>query len=111
LIWRIRERSAFSRLSAEGKRARAGVLWCTYLIDPPGIATPPRVAFAMSRALGSAVVRNQLRRRLRAMLQAASSAGTLAPGMYLFGAAPTAASRSVSELQFDLGQLLGRLRA
>jgi ribonuclease P protein component len=67
------------------------------------------VAFSLGRALGPAVVRNRLRRQLRAMLQAASSAGTLRPGIYLFGATPLAASRSASELQFDLQQLLARL--
>jgi ribonuclease P protein component len=109
LIWRIRERRAFARFAAEGQRARAGVLWCTFILDPPGITTPPRVAFALGRALGPAVVRNRVRRQLRVMLQAASSAGTLPSGMFLIGAQPTAASRSFVELQFDLTQLLRRV--
>jgi ribonuclease P protein component len=114
LIWRIRARSDFSRLAAEGQRARAGVLWCTYLLDPPGTTpalapTRPRVAFAFGRTLGPAVVRNRLRRQLRAMLQVESSAAALPPGMYLFGARPGAESRSFTELQFDLAQLIRRL--
>ena len=111
MIWRIRERRAFARLTAEGRRARAGVLWCTYVLDPPGNSTPPRVAFALGRALGPAVVRNRVRRQLRAILQDASSAGTLPPGEYLFGATPLAASRSHVELTFDMRQLLGRVHA
>jgi ribonuclease P protein component len=67
------------------------------------------VAFALGRALGPAVVRNRIRRRLRVMLQAASSDGTLPAGMYLIGAQPSAASRSFVELQFDLTQLLRRI--
>lgn len=110
MIWRIRERSAFARLSAEGRRARAGVLWCTFILDPPGTNTPPRVAFALGRALGPAVVRNRVRRRLRDGLRHASSASTLPPGWYLFGATPAAASRSFVELTFDLNQLLARVR-
>lgn len=110
LIWRIRERSAFTRLSREGRRARAGVLWCTYILDPLDTATPPRVAFALGRAFGTAVVRNRVRRQLRAMLQQAASESSLPPGMYLFGAVPDAASRSFVELQFDLQQLLERVR-
>jgi len=110
LIWRIRERSAFTRLASEGRRARAGVLWCTYVLDPPGTATPPRVAYALGRALGPAVVRNRVRRRLRVMLQQASSAADLPSGSFLFGAQPAAASRSYDELQFDLQQLLRRVR-
>jgi ribonuclease P protein component len=109
LIWRIRERREFARLTAEGQRARAGVLWCTYILDPPGISTPPRVAFALGRALGTAVVRNRVRRQLRAMLQDASSAGRIPAGTYLFGAKPIVASRSHVELQFDLNNLLDRI--
>jgi len=68
------------------------------------------VAFALGRALGPAVVRNRVRRRLRAILLDASSAGTLPPGDYLIGARPDAASRSFTELEFDLTSLLRRLR-
>ena len=111
LIWRIRERSAFTRIASQGRRARAGVLWCTYVLDPPGTVTPPRVAYALGRALGPAVVRNRVRRRLRAMLRQESSARGLPPGSYLFGAQPAAGTRSFVELQFDLQQLLARIRA
>ena len=111
MIWRIRERGAFQRLAADGQRARAGVLWCTYLLDPPGTTTPPRVAYALGRALGPAVARNRVRRRLRAGLAAASSEGLVPAGSYLVGAQPTAVSSSYDELMFDLHQLLSRVRA
>ena len=101
MIWRIRERSAFTRLACEGRRTRAGVLWCTYLPDPN--AAPPRVAYALGRAIGPAVVRNRLRRRLRALMAGAS----LPPGFYLLGAQAAAAQRSHDELAFDLERLLG----
>ena len=86
------------------------MLWCTFILDPPGTVTPPRVAFALGRALGPAVVRNRVRRRLRDMLRRASSESHLPPGWYLFGASPAAASRSFVELQFDLNLLLNRVR-
>jgi ribonuclease P protein component len=105
LIWRIRERSAFTRLAREGKRTRAGVLWCTYLPDP--VATPPRVAYALGRAIGPAVVRNRLRRQIRALLDDAS----LPPGWYLVGAQPAAAQRSRDELVFDVQRLLASVSA
>ena len=106
MIWRLRERRGFSRLAAEGRRVRAGVLWCTYVLDPPGIATPPRVAFALGRALGPAVTRNLIRRRLRALLNEAAS---LPSGTYLVGAQPAAATRSFADLKTDLTTLISRI--
>ena len=44
------------------------------------------------------------------MLQVESSAAALPAGMYLFGARPGIESRSYTELQFDLTQLLRRVR-
>ena len=42
----------------------------TWLAPPPdGRPHPPRVAFAVGRAAGGAVVRNRIRRRLRAALR------------------------------------------
>jgi ribonuclease P protein component len=94
LIWRIRERDVFARLSHEGRRARAGVLWCTFLHDPS--ISPPQVAFAIGRAVGSSVVRNRVRRRLRAALSSSPPLVHLAPGWYLIGARP-----GIVELSFD----------
>jgi ribonuclease P protein component len=60
------------------------------------------VAYAVGRAIGPAVVRNRLRRQLRAVLMTT----TLPPGWYLIGAQPIAAQRSQSELAFDLDKLV-----
>lgn len=109
MIWRIRARSAFGRLSAEGRRARAGALWCSVLFDPPGTSTPPRVAFSVGRALGPAVVRNTVRRRLRAAAQALQTQGLLPSGEYLIGARPPAAGASYAELSSDLERMLRSL--
>jgi len=99
LIWRIRERAAFRRLADEGRRTRAGALWCTFLLDPS--ASPPRVAFAFGRALGPAVVRNRLRRRLRMLLMAAA----LPDGWYLVGGGPAVVERTYDGLRSDVAQL------
>lgn len=109
MIWRIRERSVFARLSQDGARARAGVLWCTFLPDPS--ASPPRVAFAIGRAVGPAVVRNQVRRRLRALLSAAPADATLPPGWYLVGGRPTVAARTFPQLSSDVEALIASVRA
>jgi ribonuclease P protein component len=64
------------------------------------------VAYALGRAIGPAVVRNRLRRRLRVLLVDSS----LPPGLYLIGAQAVAAQRSSTELAFDLDRLVASVR-
>jgi ribonuclease P protein component len=62
---------------------------------------PPRVAYAVGRRVGNAVVRNRVRRRLRAAVQ--ESAELLQPGCgYLVGARPKAADATYAQLRTDL---------
>lgn len=65
----------------------------------------------MGRALGSAVVRNRVRRRLRAALQAAEAAGLVPAGDYLIGARSEAAACTYAELEADLRSVLSRVVA
>jgi ribonuclease P protein component len=65
------------------------------------------VAYALGRAIGPAVVRNRLRRQIRALLDGTS----LPPGWYLIGAQPGAARRSRDELVFDMQRLLDSVGA
>lgn len=65
---------------------------------------PPKVAFAIQRKVGTAVDRNALRRRLKAILRV--HADELSPGSYLVGAAPTSTSLGYPELEaFLLGAI------
>ena len=69
---------------------------------------PPRVGFVVSKAVGTAVVRNRTKRRLRALM--ASRVGTIPPGTdVVVRANPVAAQASSSELAVDLDRLLGRV--
>ncbi len=62
-----------------------------------------RVAYAVGRPVGSAVVRNRVRRRLRAVVREIDRSGAgLATGAYLIAARPEAADRSYRELRDDL---------
>lgn len=106
LIGRFCGRACFERVARCGSRARAGVLWCTYVLDP--LVSPPQVAYAIGRAAGPAVTRNLLRRRLRSLLQRKDS--VLPAGLYLFGASPGATRRSYDELTFDLDRLLSKIQ-
>jgi ribonuclease P protein component len=80
LITGITRRSTFDQLRREGTRVRRGSLGLTYL--PLGGARP-QVAFAISTRVGTAVVRNRSRRRVRAALCRRHAAGELAAGAYL----------------------------
>lgn len=62
----------------------------TVTFVPGDDGAPPRVAYAVGRGVGGAVVRNRLRRRLRAVMTELGP--RLGPGAYLVGAAPEAAT-------------------
>jgi len=93
--WRVRDRASFAALRRSGARRRVGPLTITRLEPAAGGSPVPAVAFAIGRSLGGAVDRNRLRRRLRAILAEVD----LAPGTYLVGAGPAAATLSHQELR------------
>lgn len=67
--------------------------------------TPPRVAYAVGKRVGGAVVRNRVRRRLRAAV--ARHRSELQPGAaYLVAAGPAAATASFAELDTAVAKLL-----
>jgi ribonuclease P protein component len=69
---------------------------------------PPRVGFVVSKAVGSAVVRNRTKRRLRALMHQRLS---LVPSGtdVVVRANPAAAQANSTELASDLDVLLGRV--
>jgi ribonuclease P protein component len=84
-LWRITDRGTFLALRHHGRRARRGPLTITWLPPTPGAPTPPRAGFAIGKATGGAVVRNRVRRRLRAALRQLAAEGRLPSGTYLLG--------------------------
>jgi ribonuclease P protein component len=106
LIWPIRDRSTFRAL-ARGRRRRRGDVMVSCVVVPGG--EPPRVAYAIGSRVGGAVVRNRVRRRLRAATR--SHAAALEPGhAYLVGATPAAATAPYAELSASLDEALRALR-
>lgn len=77
-------------------------------LDRPGSARPA-VAFAISRKVGGAVVRNRLRRQLRVAAELAAERNLLRPGWYLVMVAPAAAGASLTTLSGHLEHTLGQL--
>lgn len=76
----------------------------TWLAGEPGDDGPPRVAYAVGRRAGGAVVRNRIRRRLRAVV--CEAAAELAPGSYLIGAGTAAATLPYDELRATVTEAL-----
>jgi ribonuclease P protein component len=104
LIWRVDRREIFQALR-KGRRRRCGPLTVSWVEGDP--AEPPKVAYSVGRRVGSAVVRNRVRRRLRVLIR--ESADMLAPGAYLVGAGPEAASLGFESLRSHLLQALESL--
>jgi ribonuclease P protein component len=90
LIWRIRDRATFASLRGR-PRVRRGPISVTFLAAPG----PPRVAYAIGRSVGPAVVRNRVRRRLRSIVSRLS----LPSGAYLVGVEPGAAGMGFAQLE------------
>ncbi|QSB17582.1 ribonuclease P protein component [Natronosporangium hydrolyticum] len=113
---RLRRRSEFTAAVRAGRRAgRATVV--VHLRrpgdrpdQPPapgGVDAPPRAGFIVSKAVGGAVVRNTVRRRLRELVR--PHLAELPPGSLLVvRALPAAAGASSARLSADL---VGALRS
>ncbi len=96
-------------LRTHGIRVRRGPLSLTHLHDSEDHT---RLAFAIGRKVGPAVVRNRLRRRLRAIIADLDRQRSplLPTGVLLVSAGPDAVDRSHDELSNDVTRLLDELR-
>lgn len=102
LIWRIRDHATFVAFAGAPVR-RAGALSVRRVGGPAD--SPPRVAYALGRRVGSAPVRNRLRRRLRSVVAGLES--ELVPGSaYLIAARPEAVRMSTVDLETALRRAL-----
>jgi len=116
---RMRRRAEYTAAIRRGRRAFGTGAIVIHLLTPAaeGSAlsstsqTPPpsQVGFIVSRAVGSAVVRNRVRRRLRHLMR--ERLALLPPGSLLVvRALPDAAKRSYAELGAELDTALERAR-
>jgi ribonuclease P protein component len=103
----MRHRAEFSAAVRGGSRAGRALL-TGHLLVRPGRDEPARVGFVVSRAVGTAVVRNRVRRRLRHL--ARGYLGSLPGGSLLVVRAnPRAATARQADLAADLDLVLGTL--
>lgn len=106
---RLTDGATFHRTVRAGRRAGSRTL-VVHLVpaDADGGPGGPRVGFVVSKAVGNAVVRNRVKRRLRHL--AREHVSTL-PGaaVLVVRALPAAAAASSAELRADLDRCLSRV--
>ena len=104
---RMRRREDFSAAVRGGSRAGRSLL-TGHLLVRPGSQEPARAGFVVSRAVGGAVVRNKVRRRLRALMSGHME--SLPQGSLLVVRAnPRAATARQSDLAADLDLVINTL--
>ncbi|RPF19463.1 ribonuclease P protein component [Myceligenerans xiligouense] len=105
---RLRRSVDFERTVRRGTRAGRPTLVVHLLADSgDGSGNPPQVGLVVSKAVGNAVHRNRVKRRIRASV--AGYIGDLPRGACLVvRALPPAAGTSYHELDADLGSCLHR---
>lgn len=99
--------SDFRLASRAGRRAGRTTLVVHLAVDPTGGST--RAGFVVSKAVGNAVVRNRVRRRLRHLVREHFER-LPDSGVLVVRALPPAAEASYAELSSDLVSALERVR-
>lgn len=104
---RLTDAASFREATRRGRRASRPTL-VTYLLSPePPQGPPARVGFVVSKAVGNAVARNRVQRRLRHLVSPWVS--SLGDGSVLVvRALPPAAAAGSAALDRDLAACLGR---
>ena len=105
----MRRSAEFATTVRRGRRgtARALTVHVEPALVPAETQSAPLVGFVVSRAVGGAVVRNRVRRRLRHLLR--ERLGTLPAGTrVVIRANPAAATRTSAQLAADLDRALVR---
>jgi len=105
LIRSVRDRATFDAL-ARARHRSGGVVTLRFVPGDP--ASPPRLAVATAHSSGNAVIRNRVRRRLRAAV--AAHRDELVGGAYLFGGGREAATVSFASLRDAVGGLIRSVR-
>lgn len=106
-VGRITSRAAFSEVQRARARGACGPVRAAFA--PVDEGTPgvfPQVGYAIGRRCGSAVVRNRLRRRARAVVR--EEAPSLPRGAFLVRLEPGASDLTATRFRHDLAEALRR---
>jgi ribonuclease P protein component len=109
---RLRRHGEFTATVRGGRRSGRGAIVVHLMLQNDGTepARTPRAGFVVPKAVGVAVVRNRVKRRLRHLVR--ERLGDLPPGSDLVvRALPGAATRSYPEIAADLDGALAAARA
>jgi ribonuclease P protein component len=98
----IRSRHTFEAVRRDSSHGRSGPLSVSFL--PQITWSRAEVGYAINRRVGNAVVRNQLRRRLRAIMS--EQAPSLPIGAYVVHTGPGAPSLGFDELKVAMSRAL-----
>ncbi|HEY5990035.1 MAG TPA: ribonuclease P protein component [Streptosporangiaceae bacterium] len=106
--FRMRRKADFALTIRRGSRAGKELLSGHLLFRADASDEPPRAGFVVSKAVGTAVVRNRVRRRLRSAVR--GHLPSLPGGSLLVVRAhPQAATARQADLAAELDVVLGRL--
>lgn len=105
---RLTDGETFRHVARRGRRAGSRTLVVHLAVT--GGSAPARAGFVVSRAVGNAVVRNRVKRRLRHLVSEHLAALDGLPGsaVVVVRAQPAAATASYSELRRDLARCLSK---
>jgi ribonuclease P protein component len=106
---RLRRSTDFAAAIRGGRRAGRGTVVVHLFLEEPALASTARAGFVVSKAVGNAVVRNTVRRRLRHLVRPLL-ADLPAGATLVVRALPAASSASYSVLGADLEAALAAAR-
>jgi ribonuclease P protein component len=107
---RLRRSTDFAAAVRGGRRAGRGAVVVHLFLEEPARASTARAGFVVSKAVGNAVVRNTVRRRLRHLVRAVLP-DLPAGALLVVRALPAAATASYATLSADLDAALAAARS
>ena len=105
---RLTDGASFREATRKGRRSGSRTVVVHLAASGATPVAPPRVGFVVSKAVGNAIVRNRVKRRLRHLAREHVSS---LPGsaVLVVRALPASASATTSELRSDLERCLRRV--